>query len=308
MKILLNYLREKPVLYGLLKKIYGNTIGLWWLKNAFAKHIGFFNGRKRIKLLGKKQGDKLVQNAISSGKPFMLTRYGTTEFRNLAGQDDFDLLCFYSGFFPNNKNLLPKFRKVYFESSKDIDILVVLNYKNHFLKKLRWIKNFPNINYAIPTKSMGFRKSWKNALKNKKVLIVHPFKKTIESQYKKMDKLKILPKLKKLEVIRAVQTLADNEDPRFKDWFEALDYMKKEIDGKDFDVALIGCGAYGLPLASYVKSKGKQAVHLGGILQLLFGIKGKRWENEPGQNEYWTSPLKEDIPKKHNRIEGGCYW
>ena len=31
-------------------------------------------------------------------------------------------------------------------------------------------------------------------------------------------------------------------------------YMKNEIAAKDFDIALIGCGAYGMPLAAYVKS------------------------------------------------------
>lgn len=33
---------------------------------------------------------------------------------------------------------------------------------------------------------------------------------------------------------------------------------------------------YGFPLAAHVKHKGKQAIHLGGTLQLLFGIKGNR--------------------------------
>ncbi|WP_274095727.1 hypothetical protein [Riemerella anatipestifer] len=40
-------------------------------------------------------------------------------------------------------------------------------------------------------------------------------------------------------------------------WFDALEDMKNKIDLVDFDVAIIGCGAYGLPLASYIKNKGK---------------------------------------------------
>ena len=55
--------------------------------------------------------------------------------------------------------------------------------------------------------------------------------------------------------------------------------MKAQIDKEDFDICLIGAGAYGFPLAAYVKRKGKKAVHLGGALQLLFGIKGSRWED-----------------------------
>jgi len=125
---------------------------------------------------------------------------------------------------------------------------------------------------------------------------------------KKRKQLGILPKLKNLEVIQAVQTIAGNKDPRFKDWFEALDYMKKEIDKKDFNIALIGCGAYGLPLAAHVKSLGKQAIHIGGGLQLLFGIKGKRWEEHKLFTKDWIYPLKEDTPQNIKKVEGGCYW
>jgi hypothetical protein len=48
----------------------------------------------------------------------------------------------------------------------------------------------------------------------------------------------------------------------------------------------------------------------GGNLQLLFGIKGKRWENSKNIkfNEHWTYPLDEDKPKNYKKIEGGCYW
>ena len=197
------------------------------------------------------------------------------------------------------------------DSSKFIDILLVWNYRNHFLKKLKLIKNFPNINYLAHTFYIGNPDdSWIKQLKGKKVLVIHPFKKTIEHQMKKRKELGILPELKKLEVIKAVQTLADNKDPRFETWFDALDYMKKEIDKKDFDIAIIGCGAYGLPLAAHVKSKGKQSLHLAGKTQLLFGIKGKRWDkiSEKLYNKEWIHPLEEDKMKDYKKIEGGCYW
>jgi hypothetical protein len=62
---------------------------------------------------------------------------------------------------------------------------------------------------------------------------------------------------------------------------------------------------------------------MGGSLQLLFGIKGKRWEDpdygvkEWGipynfypalMNEYWTRPLNTEKPKTANDVEGACYW
>jgi hypothetical protein len=305
---LLNHLRQKPELYTNLKKIYGKTLGFWWLKTLYLRKIGLYNGKKRIKLINDKESNKILSEKIKSKEPFMLARYGSTEFRNLFN-DNLENLCFYSGFFPNDKKLLKKFREVYFESSKQIDYLCVWNYLNHFIKKKKLTKNLPNLKYLFE-KMPEHNSPWAKSLKNKKVLVIHPFKKTIEYQYKRMDKLKILPKLKKLEVIKSVQTIAGNKDERFKNWFEALDYMKKEIDKKEFDIALIGCGAYGLPLASYIKSKGKQSIHLGGSLQLFFGIKGKRWEtlSKIKMNKYWIRPLKEDYLEEGKKIEGGCYW
>ena len=116
------------------------------------------------------------------------------------------------------------------------------------------------------------KNSWFNTLKNKKVLVIHPFEKSIKSQYKKLSQADIMPKFQKLSFIKAVQSVGLGGDARFNDWFEALDYMKKQIKKQDFDVAIIGCGAYGFPLASYVKELGKQGLHTGGATQLLFAI------------------------------------
>jgi hypothetical protein len=84
----------------------------------------------------------------------------------------------------------------------------------------------------------------------------------------------------------------------------------------DFDVALLGCGGYGLPLCNYIyKDLNKSAIYVGGGLQLLFGIMGKRWEN----NAMWKKIIQEndakfirpsgdEVIKDKDRIEGGCYW
>ena len=88
--------------------------------------------------------------------------------------------------------------------------------------------------------------------------------------------------------------------------------MKDEIAKKDFDIALIGCGAYGLPLASHVKRLGKIGIHMGGCLQLLFGIKGQRWDSIKKINKFyndsWVRPLEADKPKNYLKVENGCYW
>ena len=162
---------------------------------------------------------------------------------------------------------------------------------------------------------------WTKAMKGKKILIVHPFVNTIKRQYeecqsKLFENPDILPEFE-LKTFKAVQSLGGNAD--FKDWFEALEYMEREIDKIDYDIAILGCGAYGYNLAAHIKRQGKKAVHLGGATQLLFGIRGKRWDNPtPGMckhgyypdlmNEYWCRPNESETPKGAGKVEGACYW
>ena len=53
--------------------------------------------------------------------------------------------------------------------------------------------------------------------------------------------------------------------------------------------------------------------HLGGGNQLLFGIRGKRWDNSFSKYDWygtkdWIRPMPEEIPQYNNLVEGGCYW
>ena len=88
--------------------------------------------------------------------------------------------------------------------------------------------------------------------------------------------------------------------------------MEGRIAQTDFDVAIIGCGAYGFPLAAKVKDMGKVAIHLGGATQILFGIKGARWDLNQKinrwYNEAWTRPSESDKPKNAAAVESACYW
>ena len=115
-----------------------------------------------------------------------------------------------------------------------------------------------------------------------------------------------------LRVLKAIQSIAGN-NCGFKDWFAALDWMKSEMEQEDFDIALIGCGAYGFPLTVHAKRLGKIGIHLAGWTQMLFGIYGKRWlEDQPEYskyiNKYWVRPNISEIPGGAQKVEGGCYW
>jgi hypothetical protein len=88
-----------------------------------------------------------------------------------------------------------------------------------------------------------------------------------------------------------------------------MDRINKE---EGFDVALIGCGAAGLPLAAKAKAMGKVGIHLGGPLQLLFGIRGKRWDSRPEFqsffNENWCRADGSETPLEFSTVDHGGYW
>lgn len=290
----------------------------------------------------------LIYNLLTNEKPCMIARFGSTELNaisNFLGIKNYqnDIIGFItgkapqwwwnekgleeiyscSGFFPATKENVSRFAEMMINEMSLIDVLGSWRPQERFF--LGKMKNCKFIALQLLEPFWG-NIPWTKALENKKVLVIHPFSETIKNQYKNrtflFKKTNILPTFKELYTIKAVQTLG-GEDKRFKDWFEALQWMQNEMDKIDYDICLIGCGAYGFPLAAHAKMKGKKAVHLGGSLQLLFGIKGNRWEDpmygvkEWGipygsytklMNEYWVKPRSEDKPQNAMQVENGCYW
>lgn len=198
----------------------------------------------------------------------------------------------------------------------DIDILASYQYSERALCKAMSSCRYVDLDaFYAPFK---FDSPWTQWLEGKKVLVVHPFVESIRKQYETnrerlFDNPLVLPKFKSLECIKAVQSAAGCIPDEFSSWHEALEYMKSEIVKKDFDVALIGCGAYGMPLAAFVKSLGKVGIQLAGWTQMLFGVYGERWASQQTQyrkfiNEYWIRPNENETPQKAKDIENGCYW
>ena len=293
------------------------------------------------------QASELIYDLLVSGKPCMVARFGAFELNvvvNYCGVsrekhsmwgfikgnelqwwwNEFSLLKLQTnaGVFPMSHQLAARFSKLMLEDMKQVDILsswlreeqIMIDEYCLKLQKVMLLALEPY--WAI--------EPWTRALEGKKVLVIHPFASLIESQYAEKRELlfqdkRVLPSFE-LKPLQAVQSIGGESD--FKDWFEALDWMKSCMDATDYDIALIGCGAYGFPLAAHAKRMGKQSVHLGGALQLLFGIRGKRWD-DPSYglrvfgvqnmykrlfNEAWVYPTGSLRPKYANRVESGCYW
>ena len=212
-----------------------------------------------------------------------------------------------SGFYPLTKSDLARFSLTYLQAMNEITLLGSwVPGENHFGRQLE-NATITGLGALSP---IGNDDPWTKALAGKRVLVVHPFSQSIEAQYPKRRELfddpDFLPDFQ-LSVVQAVQSLG-KPSPDFRTWFDALDHMTEQCLSSDFDVALIACGAYGLPLGARLKREGKVAIVLGGALQLLFGIKGQRWDSSGLYNEHWVRPLLEETPSDAKRVEGGAYW
>ena len=267
----------------------------------------------------------LIKTILESNKPCMISRFGSTELQTLLYCKFYPLsvslkkrifynIQYASGFFPVTFENLKKFYRLYADDVKDLDLLVSWRIEELFFQN--WISKLPEIKKTTLDSFYAHEHPWTSSLKGKKILVVHPFAETIESQYSNKRELlfenkEVLPEFASLQTIKAVQSIAGNPVV-FNSWFDALNWMKSEIDKKSFDIALLGCGAYALPLAAHIKRIGKKAVHMGGVLQFLFGITSKRYdENEeykPYINEHFVYPDARDRPKNASAVEGGCYW
>lgn len=217
-----------------------------------------------------------------------------------------------AGFFPSTRRMLDRFGELMLNCMPLVDVLGSWRPEESLVMRF-----MPNV-IRVPLYALEpyyFDNPWMPALEGKRVLVVHPFSDTILKQHERYDKLfadqRLTPKYE-LQTVKAVQSIAGNKPDEFEDWFQALDWMKAEIDKRDFDIAIIGCGAYGFPLAAHVKQIGKKAMHLGGAVQNLFGIRSRGMEKDPKfadmMNEYWVRPSEEETPIGFEKVEKGLYW
>lgn len=311
-----------------------------WLKHAIKytlrNKVPIWGNKLRYvhrKMLTTKDASDALANMLKSDQPFMAGRLGFSE-TGVMRMFEFEIkkkyaltiniLYDWSGFFPNDPSLGDRFLHIMTDAIAQTDFFAC---NNQFLEDYF-------IDTYLPTGSMAVENfkifepyspynSWTPALKGKRVLVVSSFSKSVEHQYARREKIypgtDILPQFTLL-TYQSLVTLGDMDDNRFSDWFEALDFMKNEILSIDFDVALVSCGAYAYPLCAEIKKAGKQAICMGGVLQILFGIMGRRWDGsrfggiehmdenlKKYYNDSWIYPL-EERPKAADKVEYGPYW
>lgn len=266
-----------------------------------------------------------IRGLLARNAPSMIARFGATEIKavlwphlpwvvkRIAQRRVISNMMVASGFFPPSPAAIERFSALMYEDMRQLDLLGSWRREEYLLRK-----ELLNVTRVPLTALEPYLSAqpWSESLEGRKVLVVHPFSRTIESQYNNhrqqlFDDTRVLPKFGSLATIQAVQTIAGNKS-QYKDWFAALESMKVAMDALDYEVVILGCGAYGFPLAAHAKRLGKHAVHLGGATQILFGIKGARWDANPQvarlYNRWWVRPAPEERVSGMNRVENACYW
>lgn len=165
--------------------------------------------------------------------------------------------------------------------------------------------------------------SWVTALRGRTVAIVSPFNQSISQQLAKGPHAlwgryarHVMPTGIRFKPVASPQNLAKHVESA-GGWRDAFDELIARVDAAmPFDVALIGCGGLGMPLAAYLRATNRSAMYNGGDLQLWFGVYGKRWlyyekALAAGNHSFfrnWVRPSAAETPTGAGLVEGGTYW
>jgi len=196
-------------------------------------------------ILSNELGNSLIKNKLLSKDSFLVGRLGITELQvmyyysnNLQiPQHLIHLLVNNAGVYGDSIN---EFCVEYLESVKNSDIQIYWDINDfiHMQKDLIdkvYDKNI-NLSQNRAVEPFYFDKPWSYNLKGKKVLVIHPFSDTINSQYIKrellFDNKEILPEFE-LITYKSVQSIG-NQGPH-GNWIESLNIMKDDISKIDFD-------------------------------------------------------------------------
>ncbi|MCM1182300.1 MAG: hypothetical protein NC337_02875 [Roseburia sp.] len=315
-----------------------NRVTYTFLKKEYRPTYKKYCGKP---MMGAEEANLHISSLIERGEPFWVGRFGHTELgfiysylqgkwrKNTDLEKRFAELCNNSGFFPNDISISERYVNMILHCCGEMDVHGIwpLFMEDYFISRYEKDAKLMHYIYLEPwAVGVGENVStvlpWSHSLKGRKVLVIHPFEETIKMQYEKNRERifekrypsadDILPEFE-LKTLKAVQTIAGNRDERFDTWYDALDWMVGECKKTDFDVAIVGCGAYGMPLAAEIKRMGKGAIQICGATQLMFGILGGRWENNEDMkaalfNDAWVHPSEEERMDNMKAVEDACYW
>ena len=292
-----------------------------------------------IKTLSLEKSNDYIIKKLQSNKKFLISRMGagaetivvylcTIHGIDKIYTEQFDKLFIQlsieNGIYNLTKNSLSRYVKLYKETIEKSDSLAVfinlmVTQQKYFVENNKLETLYSRVLEPFYCCKDNI-KPWSHYLLGKKVLIVNPFVDSFQQQLKnnfqifKDPEKKLFLDEQEFVFYKTYNTSAGNA--LHENWEKTYDMMCDDISKLDFDIALLGCGGYGLPLSNYIHEKlDKSVIYIGGGLQLLFGVMGARWENVPMWKDIikenqtkFIRPSKEEQIENKERVEGGCFW
>lgn len=279
---------------------------------------------------------KILCSYFQDSKPFLIGRNGSTELQVLqyymkhkeVSQKIMKALETYSGVFPASKESVLKWINEYIKALESADVMaegwyepskifekalldkIVLKRKSILLRNLEPYYVTPELR-------------WSQYLANKRVGIISSFANICEEQTYLSKAVwnneaeTLLPSSTQWIPIQTYypSTIAGTNKQvswNNENWEEAVETIVQKYKENPFDIALVGCGALGMIIGAKLKALGVQVIIMGGAIQILFGIRGKRWENHSVIknffNDAWIYPPEYLKPSNSYLIEDSCYW
>lgn len=256
---------------------------------------------------------------ILEKEPFSIVRLGNVEGSSLLEAPNKELFT-NAGFYGTYDDYL-KWRDLFIKGIKNSDIIsYVVSCPSFYtavgdtLTQLNIYKPFIPY-FEFPEFYLEFFKIL--SMKKIKIGIVSSMYKDILEQIPKINK--VYPEFPEIDpnmfvVVESYNTCNKNAPQGHNNWFDTFDDLKKRIlEHKNVNHWFLSCGCYGVPIQEELKKNGKNSLYVGGLLQCLFGLMGKRWEDRPEisshVNIYWKKIeyLNTNTINNLLNVESGCY-
>ena len=289
-------------------------------------------------MINLNQGNKRIVDLIGEDEPFLISRLGGVESQvltKLKNDNNFIKVSeiklrkkawINSGIFPPTIGEFNSFKNEYVAALCTSNLIATWG-KNYLPNEDEIISDYAKHVTKIPLRvldplklnsSISPENIWTTSLLGLRVLVISSLADSIKLQYSKhinfsIHKYDFLPKFELL-TLQAPNTQGLNFWRG--SWSKNLLLFKNKIDdflkNNKIDIALIAAGSYGLPIGNYLKTSGVKSIYMGGSIQLMFGIMGKRWSDDVlvlnYKNDRWLNKPIEKPPVGHGLIEKKAYW
>jgi hypothetical protein len=217
-----------------------------------------------------------------------------------------------SGIFPRDREFLRRFSPWYADQVRRLDWIGLFPAD---LRLQSEILAFHSLNGQLvyfkdqePDRSVPSQESacYLPALRGRRLLLVSPFanllrdradRGTFEAVWARTGKRWFEPA--SVEALVVPYGFEPETQRRYASSLAVYEDLTDRLSGLEFDVALIGAGGLGIPLAVDAAARGQVAISLGGHLQVLFGLLGERWRRQESWRRRYINAAWLDVPDRY---------